>query len=311
MRMKLTRNELQCLRALVNEKSARASAIARATGIARPHISRVTAVLQEKGLVTTERAGFSTIVSLSDAKHALLWRKLAVEFGHMPLEDLLTGASLEILSTISFLDLRNRNEIAEYSLVSEASVARVLERFKQMGMIQKTVSGYTVRTRFRTLGEFVMEFRHYLNERIARDFASDAVILWECNTEFIIESKTTEAKDGFQSTGPSTFARFGVPLITTTSHFFYSPLRRKLRLEDVVLHSILLPDRSMLPILLVWKKNEHEVALKYLEELAAKYDATEVLKDVVTYFASRGAQRAEGYPPWNEFALKAREYGII
>jgi hypothetical protein len=61
----------------------------------------------------------------------------------------------------------------------------VLERSKQFGVIQKN-SKYQVSPRFRTLSEFVIEFRHYLNQKIAARFASDALILWECNHEYLI-----------------------------------------------------------------------------------------------------------------------------
>jgi len=38
------------------------------------------------------------------------------------------------------------------------------------------------------LKDFVNESRHYTNQQIDRKFSNDAVILWEHNDEFIVES---------------------------------------------------------------------------------------------------------------------------
>ena len=101
-----------------------------------------------------------------------------------------------------------------------------------------------------------------MNQKLALEFAPDAVIVWERNEEFIMESSKYEQKDGFLLTGVSAFARFGVPLLTSKSYFFCSPFTRKLRLEDTIIHSLLVPNGSMLPTLLAWKKNEGRLNLR-------------------------------------------------
>lgn len=307
--LKLTESELKCLREVATRGNARASAIATRIHVAPPNLSRAVASLEDKGFIGTKRNGISSVISLSDAKHAILWRKLAIEFAHMPLDRLLAGVSLEILSTICYLNPRTRKEIAEDSLVSDASVAKTLSQFKQFGIIQKTTE-YRVSPRFQALADFVIEFRRYLNEKITTEFASDGVILWERNHEIIVESKRNQEADGFRLTGVSLFARFGIPLLASTSYFLYSPRPKKVRLEDAILHALLLPDRSMLPILLVWKKNQQEISLPYIERQAERYGAGDQVKETVRYFETRGAERAEGFPPWDEFLLRAREYGM-
>jgi DNA-binding MarR family transcriptional regulator len=289
--------------------NARASEIATAVHIARPNVSRAVASLEAKGFLETKKNGISSLISLSNAKHAILWKKLAIEFAHMPLHRLLAGASPEILSTISDLNPKTRKEIAEDSLVSETSVAKTLARFKQLGIIQKTPE-YRISPRFQAFIDFVVEFRHYLNQKITTEFASDGVILWDRNREFIVESKRNEESDGFRLTAISLFAQFGVPLLSRTSYFFYSPKPRKLRLEDAVLHALLLPDKNMLHILLVWKVNQQDISLPYVERQAGKYRANESVKQILRFFETKGAERVDGFPPWSEFALRAKEYGV-
>jgi hypothetical protein len=276
-------------------------------------VSRALGTLEDKGFVKTNKIGLSKIVAISETKHATLLRKLVLEFGHMPLEELLAGTSLEILSAICNLTPSNRRETAQAASVSERSVALVLEKLKRVGIVQKTASKYDVSPRFQTLREFVTEYRRYLNQRIAQEFASDAVVLWECNAEFIIESQAHQARNGFQLTGVSSFARFGVPLIAVRSYFFYSPSARRLKLEDIILHSLLLPERerTLLPTLLVWRKQRKAMNIQYLERQAERYGATEAVRQIMAYFTSEGQERAAGIPPWDEFVVKAQEYGIL
>lgn len=309
--MKLTASELKCLHLIASHGGKRASELREELHALPPHVSRVLAVLIEKGFVRTEKVGLSKTVSLSETKHATLWRKMAFEFGHMPLDAVLAGPSLEVLSAICCLKLRSRKEISENSLVSEASVAKALETLRQVGIAQKIGSTYSVSPRFHTLKEFVTEFRHYLNQRIAREFAGDAVILWECNSEFIIESTKSEEENGFQLTGVSAFARFSIPLLAPKSHLFFSPFAKELTLEDVILHSLLVGDRNMLSVLLVWKKNERTIDMNHLKKQSERYGAKDSMSEVVAYFASEGRERAVGFPPWNEFARRAKEYGVL
>jgi hypothetical protein len=263
----------------------------------------------DKGFLSTDKLGLSKNVSLSETKHAALWRTLALEFGYMPLHKLLSGGSLEVLSAISSRKLTHRRQIAENSLISEATAARVLESLRQLGIIQKE-GVYRISPRFQILAEFAAEFRRYMNQKVALEFAPDAVMVWERNEQFIIESSRSNQKGGFLLTGVSAFARFGVPLLAPKSYFFYSPSARKLRLEDAIVHSLLIPDTSLLPTLLAWKRNEARLNMQHLRQAADKYDAIASITQITDYFESQGSRRPERFPPWNEFLAKAREYGI-
>jgi DNA-binding MarR family transcriptional regulator len=308
-RIGLGRDELRCLRFIAGHGTARASEIASALGTSKVQLSRIVSNLVDKGFISTEKLGLSKNISLSKTKHAALWRKLALEFGHMRLHELLSGGSLEVLSAIDSQQLANRRQIAENSLISEATAARVLESLRQLGIVQKD-GAYRISARFQILAEFTAEFRRYMNQKLALEFAPDAVIVWERNQEFIIESSKSEQKDGFLLTGVSAFPRFGVPLLAPKSHFFYSPFARKLRLEDAIIHSLLVPNGSMLPTLLAWRKNEGRLNFRYLRHKAEKYDASASVTEIVNYFESEGSQRPERFPPWNEFFARAKEYRI-
>ena len=68
--------------------------------------------------------------------------------------------------------------------------------------------------------------------------------------------------------------------------------------------------RIVLPILLVWKKNEKNIRKNYLRNLAEKYGVVRSVDAVQDYFNSEGEQKIEAFPPWKEFVSKAREYDL-
>jgi hypothetical protein len=84
----------------------------------------------------------------------------------------------------------------------------------------------------------------------------------------------------------------------------------RLRLEEVLIHSLLIPNFSLLPILLAWRKNEAKLDFQYLRSSAEKYDVVASVTEITRYFESQGVQRADQFPPWNEFLARAKEYGI-
>jgi len=310
--MKLTTSELRALVLLAKKEKARVAAMARQLGAPESNTSRVLALLKEKGFTSAEKTGLSKALSLSNTRHAALLRKLILGFEHIRFDQLLSGASLEVLSTICCLRLKNRKEMRQNSLVSEVSVARSLENLKRLGIVQKKDSLYSLSLRFSTLSEFVIEFRHYLNDKTALNFAKDAVMLWECNHEFIIETEKSKEEDGFRMTGLSVFNKYGISLIIQKSYYFHSPFKNKLRLEDVILHSILVPSthRNILATLLVWKKNQKRVDKEYMQQEATRYGIANNVNDIIDYFESKGGKRKEGFPTWNEFVTKAKEYGL-
>jgi len=138
----MTASELKCLSFIANHGRVRVSEIRKELGTSSTQVSRILASLGEKGFIRTDKVGLSKLVSLSETKHATLLRKLIIEFSHIRIDRLLSGPSLEVLSAICFLRLKSRRDVAQNSLVSEASAAKALEKMKQAGIVQKTGGAY-------------------------------------------------------------------------------------------------------------------------------------------------------------------------
>jgi predicted transcriptional regulator len=312
-KLSLAESEIKILEVICTEGNVSVSQLCEKTNFIPSMVRRSLASLDRKGFIKKYRVGLPKEISLSDSKHALIFRDMVLESRHIPFHKYLSGSSLEVLSAICFLNLGTRKEIQEHSNISEPSVARVFLKLKHVGIMQKKESKYVLSPRFEALKNFVIEFRHYMNQKIAKEFTKNSVILWEKNDEFIIESNTKkENGNNFHLTGPSAFGRFGIQLFMTVSYHFYSPRKKELGLEDVITHSFLIPmsQRIMLPVLLVWKKNDKSINRERLMNVAERYGVRKLVNAIYDYFNSEGKQKIEEFPTWEEFRSKADEYGL-
>lgn len=305
--MKLALTELRVLEYMAAHRSVSVAEAASALGLKVPQLSRALASLSTKGLIYSQRHGKSKHIALADTKHATLFRTMSFQLSHMKLALLLSGASLEVLSALCNLRLRSRHEIADRSGISEAWVARVVASLKRVGIVTKTNSHYAVLPRFQILADFVTEFRRYLNQKAARSFAEDAVIVWERNNEFIVETPKGQGQRGFYLTGPSAFGRFGIPLIMPSYYYYYySPESRGIALEDAIIHSLLVPhsERTIMAALLAMKKNEKSLRVQRLVDKAREYGQEDEIGAMIAHLDSKGAKGAKGLPAWSEFESK-------
>jgi len=312
-KLSLTESEIKYLETISTDGNVSISHLCNKTKSLPSMVRRSLGSLEEKGFIKKYRVGLTKEISLADSKHASLFRDMVLESRHIPFHKYLSGSSLEVLSAICFQSLGTRKEICRHSNISEPSVARVFLKLRRVGIMQKRGSSYSLSPRFEVLKNFVIEFRHYLSQKIAKKFSQDSVILWERNDEFIIESSTKKEDEGdFHLTGPSAFARFGIQLFMMISYHYHSPRIKELRLEDVITHSFLIPmsQRTMLPVLLVWKKNEKNINRENLSNISEKYGVRKFIDSIYDYFNSKGKQKIEEFPTWEEFKSKAMEYGL-
>jgi len=312
-KLSLTESEIKHLEIISTDGSVSVRYLCNKTKSLPSMVRRSLSLLEKKGFIKKHRVGMPKEISISDSKHALIFRDMVLESRHIPFHKYLSGSSLEVLSAICSLNLGTRKAIREHSNISEPSIARVFHKLKQVGIMQKRESEYALSQRFEILKQFVTEFRHYLNQKIAKDFNQNSVILWERNDEFIIESDTKKEDEGnFHITGPSAFGRFEIRLFMMVSYHYHSPRAKKLSLEDTITHSFLIPrsQRTMLPVLLVWKKNDKTIDMVRLMNIAEKYGVRELVGSVKDYLDSEGDWKIEELPTWEEFKSKAEEYGV-
>jgi biotin operon repressor len=265
--------------------------------------------LEKKGFIETEKKGISKYVFPSETKHSTLFKTLLMEFTHIKFENFLSESSLDVLYSTSGSPL-SRKEIMLWTGLSEKTIQTRLKTLRQFGIVITKRGLYTLNERFGLLRDFLLEFRRYLNLKIAQQFAWDAVILWQEADEFLIKTSERKESKNFFLTSITAFHRYGVQLfLPEYYYYFHSKRRKKLTLEDIILHALILDPtdtRVIMSVLLLWKKQKMNV--DRLVKKSEKYRLRSNVEDMVEYVRTRGKVRPDNFPMWKEYEVKAKEY---
>jgi len=311
MKMKLTRNEARILKEIAKGSGKGIGDMASSLSISNASFSRTLKSLKKKGLIETEKRGVSKHMFFSENKHSTLLKTLLTEFAHVKFEDFLSGSSLEILYFLSKSPL-SRKEIVFHTGLSQKTVQTKLKTLRQFGIVFSERGLYRLNERFGLLKDFLLEFRRYLNLKVAQDFAKDATILWQRDEEFLIKTSEPKESDNFFLTSITAFHKYGVPLfLPEYYYYFHSQRKKKLNVEDVVLHALLLDPtdtRVIMSVLLLLEKQK--VNSDYLIKESDKYKLSTTVRNLFNYIDTKGKAKPEHFPTWKEYEAKAKEYGL-
>jgi len=154
---------------------------------------------------------------------------------------------------------------------------------------------YRISPRFIQFAEFAMEFQRQSNQRSVTSLYPDVVIRWQKNRIVLIESKIPDERGGFRSTSFSAFHRFATTMILTRHWYINLPDNRKPRLEEVIVHTMLLKPfdaRESRLFLELLRKTANEIDMKNLTGLAAEYGMTQNMPEIAHDLAKwRNASR--------------------
>lgn len=311
MKMELTVNEIKILREIAKSDGERVGDISSSLDISHPSLSRTLKSLKNKGLIETQKRGISKYVFFSETKHSTLLKTLLLEFTHIKFENFLSGSSLEILHFLANSPM-SRNKMILRTGLSEKTIQTKLKTLREFGIVFSNRKFYMLNERFVLLKDFVLEFRRYLNLKIAQEFARDSIILWQEADEFLIKTSELKKLKNFFLTSITAFHRYGVQLfLPEYYYYFYSKRKKKLKLEDVILHALVLDPtdtRVIMPVLLLWKKQKVDV--KYLTKESDRYQLSSTLRDLINYIHTKGEAKPKHFPTWKEYEVKAKEYGL-
>ncbi|WP_258083278.1 helix-turn-helix domain-containing protein [Thermococcus thermotolerans] len=295
----LSKMEVKLLLKLEREKAV--TKLANELGLSIYRTSALVTSLERKGLVKAEKRGKYKIVSLSETKPAELFRKLTFRFGHMPLDEILSGKNLTLLAVIK------RTPLGAYELCIKGNLPRstlyhVIDKLSDYGVIGKKDEGYFLMGRYEPFHEFAEEFYELQNSIKAREFSGDSALVWSGVEEFILSTREYGGKDvgNFHLTGVGRFGDFGVELIGTGwYHYYYSEKVKNISLEEVVVHALLVDfePRTILYSIVLLLSHKDKIDRKKLFELGMKYNVdVEVL---LKYLKGKGVKRYP-YPSMKE-----------
>jgi len=283
----LSPREIALLRCLRDGEQPRRE-VARALGMSQPELTRLVKSLESKGIVVVRRNGMSSSLSFSELKHASVLRRILNEFSHMRLEEVLSLASLRVIASLAIHPASTREEIQLSSGVSPRTIHTVLNRFKAVGIIRVHGRGvYELSDRFVPFAEFARELMSFSNQKKAFAFSSDAVVIWERGSEFVVRTKASKESEDFRKTAFSAFDSYGLPLVQEW-HYYYHPHGSWRRTPDeVLLQSLLIRPLGSREINALKMLLDRKTLWRNIDQLIAKagrYGVTAELKGLIEGF---------------------------
>ena len=296
-----SRTELEILRELTRS-SASISELANHIGKSQPTATAAVENLQAKGFVTTKRAGMRKMVGVSQAKHAQLLRELILAYPHVPWESILANSQI--------LPLLKLESVAPAS-VSRITEWRAMRNLMAHGIIINEAESQTVNPRFDKISEFIREFLNFTNLKLAAQVSENAAIVWASGSQFIVRvaGGTAITDKRFKPTATTALATYGITLISDVEYYFFSPLGRAPRPEDIVLHTILIDGVTNVTyalILMAKVKTDPDHLLTAAEKLGLRAQVEGMLR----FLTSHEPQVNTVLPKWDEFAERAGDYGV-
>jgi DNA-binding HxlR family transcriptional regulator len=262
--------------------------------------------LQTKGIVKITHKGAKKQVYFSETKHATLLRDLLSIYDYVDWENVLNGKGIEIL----FQVLTGSGKLTR---IPRNTLWRYTNNLKSRGII--TQEG-KINPQFRGLSEFLREYQSFLVKKIANSLSENSVILWQQDKEFIVRTSKglQNIPSNFQKTATSLFGEYGLSLFTDFDLYFYSINKKSIRLEDVLLHTLLIEPKNVRYVtyaLLFLKKTEQRIDKKYLQQEAERLGLNDEIAGMLEFIENHTHSPNQGLPSWEEFVIKAKDYGVI
>ena len=297
----LSRTELEIFKELTRSPAS-ISELAERVGKSPPSAMEAVEKLQVKGFADFERHGNKKIVMLSQAKHAQLLRELFLTSPHISWQDLLSFSGI-----LPLFELENVTPEA----ASRTTQWRALRNMMAHGIITKDGDKVKINPRFQKVEEFIQEFQNYNNSRLAALASEAAVIVWSRGSRFIIRVPlgTRIPDPRFKPTATTVLPRYGISLISNVEYYFLSPSPETLGPEDVVLHTVLVDGVTNVTYALILMMKTR-TDRNYLLRTAEKYHLRPQVEGMLRFLDTRRPQAGLVLPKWDEFAEKAREYGV-
>jgi len=275
-----------------------------------PRLSHNLKKLLKKGIIKTTKKGYRKYAFFNDSKHASLFRDLLLIYDYVDWENLLSGSAIEILFQILNKSERNLKDF------SKATLWRYLRNLKAHGILKPDDHGYVISLRFSILADFLTEYQRFLVATAVKSVSESAVILWQKDLECLLRvpKHVDFHQENFFKTATSCFHDLGIPLISDFDIYFYSKSKNRIRIEDIILHTLLIEPNNVryaLYGLLLLKKFWNKIDKKYLLKESQKYNLNPQLNGMLRFLKTRKPQKDVALPSWEEFAAKAKEYRVI
>ncbi len=216
------------------EPSLSISELAERTGVTKGYISRTVASLKDKGFVEVSKNGITKKVSLSGSLHASRLKSLLHGRSYMPLEELLQGSGIRILSVL-VSGSADFARLQEESGVSPATLWRWIRKFRERAMLMSRNNEYELPHDLKDIREFLENYCSYFAVSTLKKISPGASFIASKGFEFLFSLEGEIVHENVKTTGLTSISE-EIPLMLSENYYFYSS--RTLTREEIAAHAI-------------------------------------------------------------------------
>ena len=208
--------------------------LAEKTGVTKGYISRTVASLKDKGFVEVSKKGITKKVALSGSLHASRLKSLLQRRSYMPLDELLQGSGIQILSVL-ISGSADFARLQEESGVSRATLWRWIRKFKEHAMLLSRNDEYEFPPDLKDIREFLENYCSYFAVSTLKEISPGANFIAVKGFEFLFSIEGEIVHENVKSTGLTSISE-EIPLTLSENYYFYSS--RTLTREEIAAHAI-------------------------------------------------------------------------
>jgi DNA-binding Lrp family transcriptional regulator len=310
----LTSDELSAVRAISEQRKLSIAELASKLDATEGWASRVAKRLEEKGIVEKRRHGMSKSVEIVDRAHAQLLAEMIRAEPYIPWEKVLSYSNMAVL-------LANATGERDFQRgLSEVTRWRNLRNLAAHGLVPKGGNKSDLNLK---LIHFAEAYADFISAKFGREvLPQKAIMIWQKGYSYFFKVGRRELKKeeevkilgkNFIKTALSSFPQYGIQFITDDLYYYYEPAVKKLDLEDIILHTLLIDRGSQtytIYALLLFFKKIKSINFQILKEKSKRYDLLESVENIIHFVDSKGAIRPWPLPKWSELREQANIYGI-
>jgi glycerate-2-kinase len=124
-----------------------------------------------------------------------------------------------------------------------------------------------------------------------------------------VAAGTTITDKRFKPTATTALAAYGITLISDVEYYFFSASDSTPSPEDIVLHTILIDGVTSVTYALILMAKV-KTNPDYLLAIAEKHGLRGQVEGMLHFLTSHEPQPNTVLPKWDEFAERARDYGV-
>ena len=277
--------------------SASISELADLLGLDHSTVSTAVSSLIAEGFAEKQRDGKKVFVKRSNTLHAHSLEYILNEYPRLPIEKLFTNSSMEVLSALAHP--HNITDIASMTGLNRHTVSSSLSKLSGYGIVLKEKGRFIVNKRHRHIVDFVNNYWRFIANQRLRNITDDAIILWQRGSDFLFKTQIDlecSSKFDVHQTATTVFSRYNLQTITTTRYYFHS--KRRLKVEDNIIHTILIdpqnPTYNSYALSLATQSGATD-----LLKVSRHYDLEKHIESLLEYQRTK-EKNSNTVLPWNE-----------